>query len=162
MRRAVCPGSFDPVTVGHVDIIERAAALTAELVVTVLPNVSKRCLFEVDERVAMLMSTTAHLANVRVATFDGLLADFCLRNGITAIVRSLRSVSDFEYELQIAQMTRRLSEVETLFIAARPEYSFLSSSLVKDVASRDGDVSRLVAPQVWDRLREKYRSPASR
>ncbi|MCL9796937.1 pantetheine-phosphate adenylyltransferase [Frankia sp. AgKG'84/4] len=162
MRRAVCPGSFDPVTVGHVDIIERAAALTDDLVVTVLPNAAKRCLFELDERVEMLTSTTAHLANVRVATFDGLLADFCLRNGITAIVRSLRSVSDFEYELQIAQMTRRLSEVETLFIAACPEYSFLSSSLVKDVASHAGDVTHLVPPQVRDRLREKYRSPASR
>jgi pantetheine-phosphate adenylyltransferase len=158
----VSPGSFDPVTFGHLDIIERAARHSDELVVALLPNISKRCLFEVDERLEMLSSTTAELANVRVATFDGLLADFCLANGITAIVRSLRSVSDVEYELQISQTTRRLSGVETLFIAARPEYAFLSSSLVKDVASRGGDVIGLVAPLVQDRLRQKYRSPARR
>lgn len=158
MERVVCPGSFDPITNGHIDIIGRAAGHYGEVVAAVLTNVSKRSLFSVDERLEMLREATGHLANVRVEVFDGLLVDFCRRNGIPAIVRSLRSVSDFDYELQIAQMNYQLSGVETLFMTANPQYSFLSSSLVKEVAQYGGDVGDLVTPFVERRLQEKYRS----
>ncbi|MDS1270645.1 pantetheine-phosphate adenylyltransferase [Lipingzhangella sp. LS1_29] len=156
MRRVVCPGSFDPVTRGHMDIITRASAQYDEVVAAVLNNVSKRNLFGVIERLDMLTESTKHLGNVRVEKFDGLLVDFCREHDIPAIIRSLRSVSDFDYELQIAQMNYRLSGVETLFMTANPEYSFLSSSLVKEIAQYHGDVSALVTPFVEERLRERY------
>lgn len=156
MRRVVCPGSFDPVTYGHIDIIGRAAKLYDEVVAAVLNNVNKRGLFNVPEKLDMLAEGTSELGNVRVSEFDGLLVDFCRENGIETIVRSLRSVSDFDYELQIAQMNYRLSGVETVFMTANPEYSFLSSSLVREIAQHSGDVSSLVTPYVEERLREKY------
>lgn len=156
MRRVVCPGSFDPVTKGHIDIIGRAARQNDEVVVAVLNNVNKRGLFSVDEKLDMLRESVKEFANVRVATFGGLLVDFCRQNDIPAIVRSLRSVSDFDYELQIAQMNYQLSGVETMFMTANPQYSFLSSSLVKEVAQHGGDVSSLVTPHVEERLRAKY------
>ncbi|PSK95608.1 phosphopantetheine adenylyltransferase [Murinocardiopsis flavida] len=156
MRRVVCPGSFDPVTKGHIDIIGRAARQNDEVVVAVLNNVNKRGLFSVDEKIEMLSESTKEFANVRVARFGGLLVDFCRENDIPAIVRSLRSVSDFDYELQIAQMNYQLSGVETMFMTANPQYSFLSSSLVKEVAQHGGDVSSLVTPHVEERLRAKY------
>ncbi|GAB3489487.1 pantetheine-phosphate adenylyltransferase [Nocardiopsis coralliicola] len=156
MRRVVCSGSFDPVTNGHIDIIGRAARQYDEVVVAVLNNVNKKGLFSVDEKLEMLTECTGGIGNVSVATFDGLLVDFCRANGVDMIVRSLRSVSDFDYELQIAQMNYRLSGVETMFMTANPQYSFLSSSLVKEVAQYGGDVSSLVAPYVEERLREKY------
>ncbi|GAB2498354.1 pantetheine-phosphate adenylyltransferase [Nocardiopsis aegyptia] len=156
MRRVVCPGSFDPVTYGHIDIIGRAAKLYDEVVAAVLNNVNKRGLFSVPEKLDMLAEGTSELGNVRVSEFDGLLVDFCRDNGIETIVRSLRSVSDFDYELQIAQMNYRLSGVETVFMTANPEYSFLSSSLVREIAQHSGDVSSLVTPYVEERLREKY------
>ncbi|MDA2813491.1 pantetheine-phosphate adenylyltransferase [Nocardiopsis sp. RSe5-2] len=156
MRRVVCSGSFDPVTNGHIDIIGRAARQFDEVVAAVLTNVNKRGLFGVDEKLDMLQESVKPFDNVTVDTFDGLLVDYCRDNGIAMIVRSLRSVSDFDYELQIAQMNYRLAEVETVFLTANPQYSFLSSSLVKEVAQYGGDVDGLVTPYVRDRLRAKY------
>lgn len=156
MRRVVCSGSFDPVTNGHIDIIGRAARQFDEVVAAVLTNVNKRGLFGVEEKLDMLQESVKPFDNVTVDTFDGLLVDYCRDNGIGMIVRSLRSVSDFDYELQIAQMNYRLAEVETVFLTANPQYSFLSSSLVKEVAQYGGDVEGLVTPYVQERLRAKY------
>ena len=144
MRRVVCPGSFDPVTNGHLDIIGRASGLYDEVVVAVLINITKKSLFTVDERVQMLSEVTASYGNVRVERFHGLLVDFCAANGLTAVVKGLRAVSDFEYEMQMAQMNYRLAKVETLFMTSNPLYSFLSSSLIKEIAKYGGDVSGLV------------------
>lgn len=157
VRRCVCPGSFDPVTNGHLDVIERAASLFDEVVVAVLVNVSKKSLFTVDERIQMLEDVTSPLGNVVVEQFEGLLVDFCRERDIPAIVRGLRAVTDFEYELSMAQMNHRLTDVETLFVATNPDYSFLSSSLVKEVASHGGDVSGLVPDQVLHRLTEQLK-----
>jgi pantetheine-phosphate adenylyltransferase len=161
VRRVVCPGSFDPVTYGHIDIIGRAAKQYDEVVAAVLNNVNKRGLFTVPEKLDMLREGTAGFGNVRISEFDGLLVDFCRSNGIETIVRSLRSVSDFDYELQIAQMNYQLSGVETVFMTANPQYSFLSSSLVREIAQHRGDVSSLVTPYVQERLREKYEQKRS-
>ena len=156
MRKVVCPGSFDPVTYGHIDIIGRAAKQSDQVIAAVLNNVNKRGLFTVPEKLDMLREGTSELDNVRISEFDGLLVDFCRENGIETIVRSLRSVSDFDYELQIAQMNYRLSGVETVFMTANPQYSFLSSSLVREIAQHRGDVSSLVTPYVQERLKTKY------
>jgi pantetheine-phosphate adenylyltransferase len=155
MRRAVCPGSFDPVTNGHLDIVSRASGLYDEVIVAVLINITKQTLFTVDERVEMLRDVTKGYGNVRVERFHGLLVEFCAENGITAVIKGLRAVTDFEYEMQMAQMNYRLAKVETLFMTTNPLYSFLSSSLVKDVARYCGDVSGLVPDQVLDRLRAR-------
>jgi pantetheine-phosphate adenylyltransferase len=152
---ALCPGTFDPVTNGHLDIIERAAQHFDRVVVAVLDNPGKRPLFAVDERVAMLEETIAHLDGVEVDSFSGLLVEYAERIGADAIVKGLRAVSDFEYEIQMAQMNRRLSGVETFFISTTPTWSYLSSSLVREVAGLGGDVSSLVPPPVVDRLRER-------
>ena len=152
MRRAVCPGSFDPVTNGHIDIIERASTLFDEVVVAVGVNASKRRLFTAEERMDMLEQACAGFANVSVAGFSGLLTTFCEERGIHAIVKGLRAVSDFDYELQMAQMNASLTDVETVFVPTSPEYSFLASSLVKEVASYGGDVSTLVPGFVNTRL----------
>jgi pantetheine-phosphate adenylyltransferase len=151
----VCPGSFDPVTNGHVDIISRAAGLYDEVIVAVLINPTKQGLFTVDERVEMLREVTSGYANVRVERFHGLLVDFCAENGITAVIKGLRAVSDFEYEMQMAQMNYRLAKVETLFMTTNPLYSFLRSSLVKEIAKYGGDVSGLVPEPVLARLRAR-------
>jgi pantetheine-phosphate adenylyltransferase len=151
----VCPGSFDPVTNGHLDIITRAAGLHDEVIVAVLINITKRSLFTVDERVDMLREVTRSCGNVRVERFHGLLVDFCATNGVSAIVKGLRAVSDFEYEMQMAQMNYRLAKVETLFMTTNPLYSFLSSSLVKEIAKYGGDVSGLVPEAVLDQLRDR-------
>jgi pantetheine-phosphate adenylyltransferase len=156
MTKVVCPGSFDPVTNGHLDIIERAARLFDEVVVAVLVNESKQGLFSIDERQDLLAEATSHLPNVSVASFKGLLVDFCTANGITAIVKGLRAVTDFDYELQMAQMNGSLTEVDTVFIPTTPEYSFLASSLVKEVAKHGGDVSGLVPDFVLDKLKAKF------
>ena len=154
-RRAVCPGSFDPVTNGHLDIIDRASRLYDELIVAVLINQSKHGLFTVDERLDMLREVTKGYRNVRVEAFQGLLVDFCRAQGAGVVVRGLRAVSDFDYELQMAQMNIGLAGVETLFMPTNPLYSFLSSSLVKDVAKWGGDVSAHVPEVVARRLAER-------
>ena len=154
-RRCVCPGSFDPVTNGHVDVIERASRLYDEVTVAVLVNAAKTGLFDVDERIEMLREVTAGWANVRVDSFQGLLVDYCHDRDIPVIVKGLRAVSDFDYELQMSQMNNRLTGVETLFVATNPEYSFLSSSLVKEVATWGGDVAGLVPDTVLARLRSR-------
>jgi pantetheine-phosphate adenylyltransferase len=159
MRRAVCPGSFDPVTNGHLDIIGRAARLYDEVVVAVLINPSKAGLFELEERIGMLRQVTARYPNVVVQAFQGLLVDFCKANDIAVVVKGLRAVSDFDYELQMAQMNLGLAGVETLFMPTNPTYSYLSSSLVKDVAKWGGDVSPHVPDLVAARLYERLRHP---
>jgi pantetheine-phosphate adenylyltransferase len=153
--RVVCPGSFDPVTNGHLDIISRAAGLYDEVVVAVGINASKNRLFTDDERVEMLTEVTSRYGNVRIERFHGLLVDFCATNGITAVIKGLRAVSDFEYEMQMAQMNYRMAKVETLFMTTNPLYSFLRSSLVKEIARYGGDVSGLVPDTVLARLRER-------
>ena len=155
MRRVVCPGSFDPVTNGHLDIISRAAGLYDEVIVAVLINITKHSLFSVDERVDMLTEVTKGYGNVRIERFHGLLVDFCAANGITAVVKGLRAVSDFEYEMQMAQMNYRMAKVETLFMTTNPLYSFLSSSLVKEIARYGGDVGGLVPDAVLARMRAR-------
>jgi pantetheine-phosphate adenylyltransferase/16S rRNA (guanine(966)-N(2))-methyltransferase RsmD len=155
VRRVVCPGSFDPVTNGHLDIVGRAADLWDEVTVAVLVNRNKSGLFSVAERMEMLATVTQSWPNVRIDSFDGLLVDFCRDRGIPAIVKGLRAVSDFDYELQMAQMNHRLAGVETLFVPTNAIYSYLSSSLVKEVALHGGDISGLVPDLVADRLRER-------
>ncbi|MER7308156.1 pantetheine-phosphate adenylyltransferase [Streptomyces griseoluteus] len=157
MRRAVCPGSFDPITNGHLDIIARASRLYDEVFVAVMINTSKKGLFDVDERIGLIREVTAEYANVRVEAHHGLLVDFCKDRDIPAIVKGLRAVSDFDYELQMAQMNNGLTGVETLFVPTNPTYSFLSSSLVKEVAAWGGDVSHLVPPQVLRALGDRLR-----
>lgn len=154
MRKAVCPGSFDPVTNGHLDIIARTSELFDEVVVAIGVNKAKASarLFTAEERMDMIREAIAPYENVTVAGFEGLLTSFCEENGIKAIVKGLRAVSDFDYELQMAQMNSSLVDVETIFIPTSPEYSFLASSLVKEVATFGGDVSRLVPPFVLDKL----------
>lgn len=161
MRKAVCPGSFDPVTNGHLDVFARASALADEVIVAVLVNRTKAGLFTVEERMEMLREVVAPFGNVRVDTFDGLLVDYCRDNSVPAIVKGLRAVSDFDYELQMAQMNYRLAGVETLFISTNPLYSYLSSSLLKEVAAYGGDVSGLVPEPVLRRLRERLSSTMS-
>jgi pantetheine-phosphate adenylyltransferase len=156
MRRAVCPGSYDPATNGHLDIIERACRLFDEVVVAVGVNRTKKGLFEVSERLDMLREITAKLPNVRVDSWEGLLVDYCRDNDIAAVAKGLRSVSDFDYELQMAQMNRELTGVETLLMANNPAYGFVSSSLVKEVAALGGDIEHLVPPIVYERLSEKF------
>ncbi len=160
MRRAVCPGSFDPVTNGHTDIIGRASRLVDELVVGVLVNKSKSGLFSVDERMEMLTEVTAEYGNVVVDSFYGLLVDYCTANDIRTVVKGLRAVSDFDYELQMAQMNHGLAGVETLFMATNPLYSFLSSSLVKEIATYGGDVSAHVPESVRSRLVDRLSTSA--
>jgi pantetheine-phosphate adenylyltransferase len=152
MRRAVCPGSYDPATNGHLDIIERAARQFDEVVVAVMINKAKKCLFEVSDRMAMLKEITEHLSGVRVDSWHGLLVDYCTANGITTIVKGLRAVSDFDYELQMAQLNYQLSGVDTMFLPSKPHYSFLSSSVVKEVATYGGDVGHLLPSIVHQRL----------
>jgi pantetheine-phosphate adenylyltransferase len=152
VRRAVCPGSFDPVTNGHVDVISRAAGLYDELVVAVLVNPGKAGLFTVDERMDLLREAVAEMPNVTIDSFQGLLVDYCRAHEIPVIVKGLRAVSDFEYELQMAQMNRELAGIETLFVPTAPQVGHLSSSLIKQIATFGGDVSRLVPKAVHDRL----------
>lgn len=157
MQKVVCPGSFDPVTNGHIDVFKRAADLAQEVVVAVLVNHSKNGLFSIEERVELIKDSVKHLNNIKVATFDGLLVDFCKENGVTAIVKGLRAVSDFDYELQMSQMNYQLGNIETLFVATNPLYSFLSSSLVREVARHGGDIANLIPQKVQEELRKKYK-----
>ena len=155
IRRAVCPGSFDPVTLGHLDIVERASKIYDEVVVAVLINKKKSSLFTVEERMELLTQVTEEYGNVRVDSFHGLLVDYCREQQVPVIVKGLRAISDFDYELQMAQMNLSLAGVETLFMTTNPLYSFLSSSLVKEVATYGGDVSGLVPAAVHQSLLER-------
>jgi len=149
---AIVPGSYDPVTNGHIDIVERATGLFDEVIVAVLINKTKHGLFSVDERIDMLRAVTTHLPTVRVDSWHGLLVEYCRQHDVHAIVKGLRAVSDFDYELQMAQMNQQLSGVETLFMPTNPLWSFLSSSLVKEVAAYGGDVAHLVPDLVHRQL----------
>jgi pantetheine-phosphate adenylyltransferase len=151
----VCPGSFDPITLGHLDVIERAAGRFDHVVVAVLENLRKSALFSVEERMAMIAAETVHLDNVEVDRFHGLLVDFCRARDIGIICKGLRAVSDFEYELQMAQMNQRIGRVETLFMSTSPQHSYLSSSLVKEVARFGGPIDGTVPLAVADALRDK-------
>jgi pantetheine-phosphate adenylyltransferase len=154
----VCPGSFDPITLGHLDVIERAAERFDRVVVAVLENLRKQATFTVEERMAMIVEETSHLGNVEVDRFQGLLVDFCGQHGIGVVCKGLRAVSDFEYELQMAQMNRRIGGVETIFLATNPEHSYLSSSLVKEVARFGGPLDGTVPERVQTALRERLGS----
>jgi len=156
MTKALIPGSFDPVTFGHLDVIERTARLFDEVLVAAVENPQKVTLFTLRERTEMLAEVTGHIHNLKVDAFEGLLVDFALDRGVGAIVKGLRAVSDFEYELQMAQLNYRLSGIETLFMPTTPEHSFLSASLVREVARFGGDVSSMVPAHVADRLRARF------
>ena len=157
MATALCPGSFDPVTLGHLDIIERTARHFDDVIVAVIRNPQKsQSLFSLEERQQMLKESTAHLSNIRIEFFKGLLVDFAREHGANAIVKGLRAVSDFDYELQMAQMNQRLSGIDTFFISTSPQHSFLSSSLVREVARFGGDVSSMVPKTVLARLADRY------
>ena len=157
MKRAIYPGSFDPVTNGHVDIILRSSKIVDKLIVGVLNNSAKKSLFSVEERVSMLKELTKDLPNVEVTSFDGLLVDYMREIDASIIVRGLRAVTDFEYELQIAQ-TKHIenTDIETIFLTTNLQYSYLSSTIVKEFASYGGDISKFVPEQFVDRIYEKY------
>jgi len=157
MPQALCPGSFDPPTKGHIDVIERASRLFERVVVAVIANPSKEPLFTLEERKQLLADSLVHVPNVEIASFDGLLVDFARDRNLTVVVKGLRAVSDFEYELQMAQMNAALSEgLDTIFVTAKPSWAFLSSSLVKQVARYGGNVSALVPEVVWKALEDRY------
>ncbi len=157
MRRAIYPGSFDPVTFGHIDMMERSAKIVDELVVAVLINSAKKPLFSVQERVSMLEEIAGHISNIRITSFHGLLIDYAREVDASIIIRGLRAVTDFEYELQIAQTNRILnSKIDTLFLTTSLEYAYLSSTIVKEVASYGGDISHFVPEQLIDRIYAKY------
>ena len=159
---ALCPGTFDPVTNGHLDIIERASQTFEAVVVAVLENPAKQPVFTIDERVEMLEKACASMSGVEVAAFRGLLVDFARRRGDAVIVKGLRAVSDYEFEIQMAQMNHRLGDVETLFMPTNPSWSFLSSSLVKEVARFGGDVEGLVPDEVRTQLMKRVATPEGR
>jgi pantetheine-phosphate adenylyltransferase len=155
MKRAVCPGSFDPITYGHLDIIERAAEQFDHVVVAVLENRTKSSMFSVAERIEMISKVTSKFPNVSVDSWSGLLVDYCKSNNIQAIVKGLRAVTDFDYELQMAQVNLQGSGVETMFMATSPSHSFLSSSLVKELAHYNGDISTMVPPSINEALKDR-------
>jgi len=156
---ALCPGSFDPVTLGHLDIIERSARHFDEVIIAVIRNRQKtQSLFSLEERQEMLKEALPHVGNVRIEFFKGLLVEFAKEHGADAIVKGLRAVSDFDYELQMAQMNQKLAGIDTFLLSTSPQYSFLSSSLVREVARFGGDVSGMVPKNVHDRLIERFRA----
>lgn len=158
MSVAVYPGSFDPVTLGHYDIIARSAQIMDRLVIGVLHNGAKHPLFSIEERVEMLKSVTAGLANVEIQCFDGLTIEFARQNHANVVIRGLRAVTDFEYELQLAQTNRVIApEIDTMFLATSLKYSYLSSSIVKEIASLGGDISEFLHPQIAERVLAKYK-----
>ena len=155
MKSAVCPGSFDPVTYGHLDIIKRASAHFDQVIVAVLENRSKSSLFTIAERIEMIRENTKDFPNVIVDSWYGLLVEYCRAHGVTTIVKGLRAVTDFDYELQMAQINFQAARVETMFMATAPAHSFLSSSIVKELAHFGGDVSTMVPPNVDQALRKR-------
>lgn len=157
MKRAVYPGSFDPLTLGHLDIIRRSSEIVDELVVSVLHNSAKNSLFSTDERVSMIKEVTKDIANVKVTAFDGLLVDYVKEIDASMIVRGLRAVTDFEYELQLAQTNHILHpKAETIFLTTNLQYSYLSSTIVKEIASYGGDISKFVPSEFIERIYAKY------
>ena len=163
MLRAIYPGSFDPVTYGHLDIIERASSISDELIVGVLQNKAKTPLFSVEERVTILFEVTKNLKNVKIVPFEGLLIDFAKQMDAKVIVRGLRAITDFEYELQMSQTNRKLNaDVETLFLTTSLEYSYLSSTTVKEVASFGGDITQFVPEFVAEKVTEKIKERRSK
>lgn len=157
MKRAIYPGSFDPVTFGHIDMIERSAKIVDELVVAILVNSAKNPLFSVEERVSMLREITGHVPNIKITSFHGLLIDYARKVDASIIVRGLRAVTDFEYELQIAQTNRIVDDrIDTVFLTTSLEYAYLSSTIVKEVASYGGDISHFVPEQLIDRIYAKF------
>ena len=161
MKTAIDPGSFDPVTLGHYDIIERSSKIFDKLIVGVLNNSAKSPLFSVEERVNMLKDVTSHFPNVEVQSFAGLLIDFVRSNDANVIVRGLRAITDFEYELQLAQMNRVIApEIDTLFLTTNLKYAYLSSSMAKEVAMYGGDISSFLSPEIAEKVREKYAAQA--
>ena len=161
MKTAIYPGSFDPVTLGHYDIIERSSKIFDKLIVGVLNNSAKSPLFSVEERVNMLKDVTSHFPNVEVQSFAGLLIDFVRSNDANVIVRGLRAITDFEYELQLAQMNRVIApEIDTLFLTTNLTYAYLSSSMAKEVAMYGGDISSFLSPEIAEKVREKYAAQA--
>lgn len=159
MKIALYPGTFDPVTLGHLDIIRRAAGVCDKLVIGVLPNSAKRPWFSVEERIELIKKVTSDLDNVEVESFDGLTVDFGKKISASVIVRGLRAITDFEYELQIAQINHRLNpDIDTIFFTTSVEYSYVSSSIAKEVASYGGDVSGLVPHEIIDDLFKKHKS----
>ena len=158
IKKAIYPGSFDPLTLGHMDIIERSSKIVNELVVGVLNNSAKNSMFSIEERVNMIKEMTGSLPNVTVGSFDGLLVDYMKEIGANIIIRGLRAVTDFEYELQIAQTNHVESpEVETIFLTTSLQYSYLSSTIVKEFASHGGDISKFVPASMVDRIYMKYK-----
>ncbi|CAB4730230.1 unannotated protein [freshwater metagenome] len=155
MNRVVCPGSFDPITFGHLDIIKRASSLFDEVIIAVMVNQTKKTLFTVEERIEMVREVTSKYPNVKVDSWSGLLVDYCKKNDISIIVKGLRAVTDFDYELQMSQVNLQLQEVETLFLSTAPAHSFLSSSLVKEIASYGGDVSSYIPAALLERLKDR-------
>ena len=161
MKTAIYPGSFDPVTLGHYDIIERSSKIFDKLIVGVLNNSAKSPLFSVEERVNMLKDVTSHFPNVEVQSFAGLLIDCVRSNDANVIVRGLRAITDFEYELQLAQMNRVIApEIDTLFLTTNLKYAYLSSSMAKEVAMYGGDISSFLSPEIAEKVREKYAAQA--
>jgi pantetheine-phosphate adenylyltransferase len=157
MRRAIYPGSFDPVTCGHLDVIQRAARLFDELVVAVAFNDQKQSMFTPEERMVLIREATASVGNIRVACFDGLLVDFARREGAGAVIRGLRAISDFEFEFQMALMNRKLEPgIETIFLTPREEFTYLSSRIIKEIARLGGKVEAFVPPSVERALRNKF------
>ena len=161
MKRVVCPGSFDPITFGHLDIIDRAARLFDEVTIAVLVNQTKKSLFTVEERMSMISEVTAQYPNVTIDSWSGLLVDYCKTKQIDSIVKGLRAVSDFDYELQMSQINFQLQGIETLFMSTSPSHSFLSSSLIKEIASHGGDVSSYVPAQILERLGKRLADQSS-
>ena len=161
MKTAIYPGSFDPVTLGHFDIIKRSSEIFDQVIVGVLCNSAKSPLFSVEERVNMLKDVTSHFPNVEVQSFAGLLIDFVRSNDANVIVRGLRAITDFEYELQLAQMNRVIApEIDTLFLTTNLKYAYLSSSMAKEVAMYGGDISSFLSPEIAEKVREKYAAQA--
>jgi pantetheine-phosphate adenylyltransferase len=156
VRTAVCPGSFDPVTNGHLDVFARASKMADHVTIAVMVNQTKQSLFTLEERLDFIRSCTTHLPNVTVDTFSGLLVDWCREHEVRHVIKGLRAMSDFDYELQMAQLNYDLAGVETAFVSTNPQYSYLSSSMVKEVAQYGGDVSALVPDVVRLALQARY------